>query len=76
MKAMRPRAKVRVQAAFTVLWIALVLPTITVWHNSILWVGFISIWANVISHWTAYEAAEVEMRQEELELEERARGRA
>jgi len=48
-------------------WLALVMPTVLVWHSSILWVALLSIWANVISHFTAYIAARVDVRTENIE---------
>ena len=44
-------------ALLTVLWIVLILPTLVWWRESVLWIGLMSIWANVVSHATAYEAA-------------------
>ena len=41
-------------------WLLLLYPTFTVWQDSILWVAFISVYANVVSHWGAYQAARAE----------------
>lgn len=38
-------------------WVALLWPTLTVWHDAIWWIGFISIYSNVCTHWGAYEGA-------------------
>jgi len=36
-------------------WVLLTVPTCLWWKNSILWVLIISIYANVASHWSAWE---------------------
>lgn len=33
------------------------MPTLLWWRESILWVGFMSLYANVVGHWSSYEAA-------------------
>lgn len=32
-------------------------PTLLWWSNSILWLIFISLWANIVAHASAYESA-------------------
>jgi hypothetical protein len=41
-------------------WLLLALPTLLWWRNSILWVAFMSLYANVAAHWAAAQAAEAE----------------
>lgn len=48
------------QLALTILWILLTIPTILWWHSSILWIGLISVYAIVISHFTAHIAWKAE----------------
>lgn len=43
-----------------VAWLLLAIPTLLWWRNSILWVAFMSLYANVASHWAAAQAAEAE----------------
>jgi hypothetical protein len=50
--------------AMTVLWALLAVPTILFWRESILWVAFMSLYANVASHWAAAEAARSDERAE------------
>lgn len=50
-------------------WVTLVIPTLLLWSKSVLWVALLSIWANVISHYTAWLAARVEVRAEDLQGE-------
>lgn len=38
-------------------WLLLAIPTLIWWSDSILWVAFMSLYANVASHWAAAEAA-------------------
>lgn len=50
----------RVHLILTWVWVALLLPTVLWWKDSILFIGMASVYANVISHWTAYQAARAE----------------
>lgn len=52
----RPKAST-VHTALTLVWAALVLPTLLWWRDSVLWVALMSLWANIASHWAAREAA-------------------
>lgn len=49
---------------FTVVWVILVVPSWLWWKNSILWVIFISLWANIGTHFSAYIAARAELAQQ------------
>lgn len=49
----------------TFIWIALVIPSLLFWKDSILWVIVISIYANVVGHFSAYLAARGEVAQEQ-----------
>jgi hypothetical protein len=44
----------------TIAWVLLVIPTLIWWRESVLWVALMSIWANVASHWAAYQASRAE----------------
>lgn len=44
----------------TGVWVLLIVPTVIFWKDSILWVAMMSVWANVISHGTAWQAARAE----------------
>lgn len=46
-----------VQLVITGLWFLLVVPTVVWWSESTLWIGIMSIYAIVVSHYTAYLAA-------------------
>lgn len=51
-----PRAST-LHAVATVGWVLSIGPTLIWWRESILWIAFMSLWANVVSHASAYEAA-------------------
>lgn len=63
----RPRVIRTINFWFTVFWLGLIAPTLIWWRDSVLWVAILSIWANVISHYTAYLSARVEVREEDIE---------
>lgn len=50
----------RFHAAATVAWLVLTVPSILWWKDSILWVIILSVWANVASHFGAWQAARAE----------------
>lgn len=47
-------------------WTATILPTLLWWRESILWVAFMSLYAIVVGHWGAYQAARAESQAEEV----------
>ncbi|PRH79354.1 hypothetical protein C6N75_09725 [Streptomyces solincola] len=50
----------RLHVAMALLWFLLIIPTMLWWKESILWVLLISIYANIVGHWGAYQAAKAE----------------
>jgi hypothetical protein len=48
----------------TLVWLVLCVPSVLWWKNSVMWVILISLWANVIGHFTAYIAARSEEAQQ------------
>jgi hypothetical protein len=44
----------------TIVWALLIPPTLLWWRDSILWVALMSLYANLIGHWSAYQAARAE----------------
>lgn len=38
-------------------WLGLLWPTLTVWRDSVTWVAIMSLYANVVGHWSAVQAA-------------------
>lgn len=50
----------RVHLILTAVWATLAIPTLLWWRESILWIAFMSLYANVAGHWSAYQAARAE----------------
>jgi hypothetical protein len=58
----------RVNGVLTIVWVVMIPVSIaTGWVNSITYVSALSLWALVSGHWAAWQAARVEVRQEEIE---------
>ena len=53
-----PRQRVHVHRALKWAWVGLIVPTLLWWRESILWVAFMSLYANIASHYAAEEAAQ------------------
>lgn len=53
----------------TILWATALVPTLLWWRNSILWVAFMSLYANIVGHWGAYQAARAEEMAKKAERE-------
>jgi hypothetical protein len=51
---------VRFHLIAMLVWAALALPTILWWNQSILWVAFMSLYANFVGHMGAFDAARAE----------------
>jgi hypothetical protein len=50
----------RFHAVATLVWLALTVPSVLWWKDSILWVIVLSVWANVASHFGAWQGARAE----------------
>ena len=56
----------RVNGWLTVFWIVMIpVSLITGWISSVTYVAALSLWALVSGHWSAWQAARVEVRQDE-----------
>jgi hypothetical protein len=55
----------------TIVWLALAVPSVLLWKNSVPWLVGVSVYANVVGHWSSWQATKVEVKQEEMELEKR-----
>lgn len=60
----RPRTLVRFHLFMTVAWALMTVPTLLWWRESILWVAFMSLYANFIGHFSAWDAARAEVQAE------------
>jgi hypothetical protein len=55
----------RVNGWFTIFWVAMIpLSMMMGWLNSVVYVSALSLWALVSGHWSAWQAARVEVNQE------------
>lgn len=54
----------------TLVWILLIIPSLLWWSNSILWVVLMSTWANIAGHWAAWQAARVEVKEDNRESQD------
>ncbi len=56
----------RVNGWFTVFWLVMIpVSLVTHWVNSVVYVSALSLWALVSGHWSAWQAARVEVKQHE-----------
>jgi hypothetical protein len=66
----------RVNGWLTVFWVAMIPVSLVMgWLSSVVYVSALSLWALVSGHWAAWQAARVEVKQEE-ETAERRNGRS
>jgi hypothetical protein len=63
-----PRLRMsRLHLYLTLVWALLALPTILWWRESVFWVALMSLYANFVGHWSAYQAAKAEERAKKAE---------
>jgi hypothetical protein len=55
----------KIHFAGMLVWGALVVPTIVFWKESILWVAFMSLYANFVGHFSGWDAARAEKQSTE-----------
>lgn len=57
----------KINGWLTLLWIVMIpVSFFTGWIQSVTYVSVLSLWALVSGHWAAWQAARVEVRQEEI----------
>lgn len=44
----------------TIVWATVGVPLTLLWPRSVLWVALMSVWANVVGHWGAWQASRAE----------------
>ena len=59
-----PQSWRHVHAGLTIAWGVAVIPTVLWLENSVLWVGLISCYANMVGHFSAWQATRAEKRSE------------
>jgi len=60
-----PAALRRIHGWGTIVWLVLAVPAVFFWRDSVPFLVFISIYAVVVSHWSGWQAARVEVVQDE-----------
>ncbi len=50
----------RIHAVLTVVWLGLAIPTMLWWKDSVPWVAWMSLYANFVGHWSAWQATRAE----------------
>lgn len=61
----RPAFLRHFHGAMTIVWLVLVIPSVLWWRESIPYLVGLSVYAVVMGHWSSWQAARVEVRQEE-----------
>jgi hypothetical protein len=62
---MRPEHLKTFHAVMTCVWLLAILPSVMWWRESLTWIVFMSVWANVAGHFSSWQATRVEVNQEE-----------
>ena len=63
----------RVNGWLTIFWVFMIPISMAMgWLNSVVYVSALSLWALVSGHWSAWQAARVEVKQEEAQREARS----
>lgn len=52
----------KLHLGLTILWVALMVPALLWWKESVPFLVFVSVYANIAGHYSAYEAARGERR--------------
>lgn len=58
---MRPRFWLWLHGVAAPVWFLLIIPTVWLWSESVLWVGLISCYANAVGHFSAWQASRAEV---------------
>ena len=51
----------KLNAALTILWLLLIIPSVLWWSESVPWLVIMSAWANLAGHWASYQSAHSEV---------------
>jgi len=63
-----PQIMMRFHLALTGVWTLLIIPTLLWWSTSILWILLISLYANIIGHFSAWQVVRAEMAIKEKDV--------
>ncbi|CAM5604491.1 hypothetical protein [Streptomyces coeruleorubidus] len=61
---MSPRRTAILHYCMAAVWALLLIPTLIWWPNSVLWVAFMSLYANFVGHLSAAKASRAEQEAE------------
>ena len=61
----RPKSLAKFHLVMMLVWAALAIPTVLLWKQSILWVAFMSLYANFVGHFSGWDAARAEEKADE-----------
>jgi hypothetical protein len=56
----KPATLVKFHFIAMVVWAMLAIPTVLLWKQSILWIAAMSLWANFVGHFGAWDSARAE----------------
>jgi len=59
-KAADPAAWRKFHLVATVVWFLIIIPTVIFWSESVLWIALISCYANMVGHFSAWQASRAE----------------
>lgn len=59
----------RLHIAALIVWLILVIPTVTIWSDSVKWVNIMSIYAIIVGHVAGLGAARIERKEEKKDEE-------
>lgn len=57
-----PKSWRRIHASFALFWLVMIIPTMLLWPESILWIALLSVWANVGSEFEAFQSSRAQMK--------------
>jgi ABC-type lipoprotein release transport system permease subunit len=52
-------------ATMTGVWLVAIVPSVLWWSQSVAWIVFMSVWANLAGHFASWQAARVEVKEDE-----------
>jgi hypothetical protein len=67
-----PVGSSKVQGILTLVWALLFIPALLWWKESVPFLVFVSVYANFVGHWSAWEAAQAKEEAEAKESEAEA----
>ncbi|MDQ0758673.1 hypothetical protein [Streptomyces canus] len=62
--ALTPKRVAVLHYCMASVWTLLLIPTLILWKNSVLWIAFMSLYANVAAHLSAAKASRAEQEAE------------